>query len=159
MKSIGVRESVKSARMQSAGMQSAGMQSGMREPVGKRGEGVLFMVATMVLVLIIACCVAGTVYSRNGISRAEEESFYMEKEQELLRETRSYLSAKGYDNSGVNITRVLNEEGVREYTITIHHGRIDKMEEEKRAELAGELTNLTFSAENCSFSHEFLVLE
>lgn len=146
--------------MKKTGVRELGrMQASMREPIGRGREGVLFMVTTIVLVLIIACCAAGTVYSRNGIYRAEEESFYREKERELLRETRSYLSAKGYDNSGVNITRVLDEEGAREYTITIHHGRIDKMEEEKRTELAKELADLTFSAENCSFFHEFLVLE
>lgn len=84
--------------------------------------------------------------------------YYNDLEQTLVTDTRRYLAKAGYENSGVNLTRVVDEEGVRSHTLTIHHRRIDNMEEEQREELRRELDSLTFASEKCIFCHEFLVL-
>lgn len=124
----------------------------------KRVRGTIgFMAVTLCLVLVAAFCVVQTVKSQTNISEEELTEYYRVKEKELVRETRDFLEDAGFSNSGVTLTRVINSEGEREYTMTIHHGKIDKMDETERENLRGELTTFTFQAENCRFYHTFLI--
>lgn len=118
-----------------------------------------FWLLTVFLVLVSAFCITGTVMSRSNPGEQELESYFRAKEQQLLRDTRAYLGENGYSNSGVTITRVVDENGAREYTITVHHGKIDKMDEKSKENLKEELSTLVFAEENCTFYHEFLVTD
>lgn len=119
-----------------------------------------FAFFTLFLSFLIALCVGGTVRGRER----ETENPYRLIESELLTEVREYLNRSGYTNSGVTLTRVTDGEGCREYTFTIHHGRIDRMDESEREILRDELDLLCqeagsmFSEDACSFRHEFLLL-
>lgn len=126
----------------------------------RRGMGVIsFTVLTVCLVFISAFCIKGTVMSQSKSGGKELESYYRAQEKELVQDTREYLNAAGFQNSGVTLTSVTDADGSREYTITVHHDRIDRMEESDRKLLKEELSALTFTAENCSFFHEFLVTD
>lgn len=126
----------------------------------RRGIGVVqFVVLTVCLVFISAFCITGTVMSQNNPGEKELESYYRAREKELVQDTRKYLNAAGYQNSGVTLTSVTDADGSREYTITVHHDRIDRMDENARELLREELAALAFTAENCSFFHEFLVTD
>lgn len=124
----------------------------------KRVRGTIgFMAVTWCLVLVAAFCVVQTVQSQTNISEEELAEYYRVKEKELVCETRDFLEEAGFSNSGVTLTRVIDSKGEREYTMTIHHGKIDKMDETERENLRGELTAFTFQAENCRFYHTFLI--
>ena len=126
----------------------------------RRGKRILgFWVLTICLVLVSAFCITGTVMSRCRPEEQELENYYREKEKELVRDTRNYLCQAGYQNSGVTLTRVVEVDGSREYTVTVHHGKIDRMDEESREDLKKELSSLHFSADNCTFFHEFLIAD
>lgn len=125
----------------------------MRKKAGSFG----FVAATFILVLVAAFFFAGTVMSRTDFDAAELEGYYREKETLLLADTREYLNGHGFSNSGVMLTRVVDENGQRQYTITVHHGEIDRMTTDEREELAKELSELTFEDETCAFYHEFLI--
>lgn len=127
----------------------------MRKRAGSFG----FVAATFILVLVAAFFFAGTVMSRTDFDSAELEGYYREKEAHLLEDTREYLNGHGFLNSGVMLTRVVDEDGQRQYTITVHHGEIDRMTSEEREELAEELSELTFADEHCTFFHEFLMYD
>lgn len=116
-----------------------------------------FVTVTMILVLITAYCCVGTVLSRTDLSTRELESYYYQKEQELVRETREFLNEEGFVNSGVMLTRVVDTDGSRQYTLTVHHGSIDKMDEEDRQMLLAELEKFSFIDAGCTFHHEFLM--
>ena len=60
-------------------------------------------------------------------TRKQKETSYCEKEQELITSVKDFLSQKGYTNCGVTMTRVMDESGIRHYTLTVHHDRISKM--------------------------------
>lgn len=115
-----------------------------------------FAAATTILVLIAALSFAGTAMSRTGFSDPELEGYYRELEEQLVRDTRAYLNENGFTDSGVTLYRVVEADGSREYTVTVHHWRIDRMAETEREALARALGALTFEGEDCSFSHEFL---
>ena len=119
-------------------------------------ENVLFGFATVCLILAAAFLAVGTVKSQSSLQMRELEQYYLERERELLKATRAYLEEEGYENSGVTLTRVVEENGTRSYTVTIHHAKIDWMDSGAREELKKALSRLTFSDGNCSFSHEFL---
>lgn len=139
---------------------------------------VMFWAVTVILAAIATLCISGTVMSKSDMKQEELENYYRMEEQELLGRTKELLTEMGYKNSGVTLTRVVDEDGSREYTFTIHHGKIDKMSDAERAELAKvlaentefaglsldsivpELTgvNAALYAE-CSFYHEFLMYE
>ncbi len=113
----------------------------------------------MVLTLFACWCCVGTVMSRSDLSAAEMEGYYQEKEKGLVEEARAFLSGEGYIYSGVMLTRVVTAEGNREYTLTVHHGKIDKLDDEGRQMLMEGLEGIVFEDENCSFRHEFLINE
>lgn len=125
----------------------------MRRKAGSVG----FVAATVILVLVAALSFGGTVSSRTDFEREELERYYMEQEKQLGEDVREYLNERGFRDSGVMVTRVVNGDGRREYTVTVHHGRIDTMTEEERTSLAGELALLDFADEKCTFCHEFLL--
>lgn len=125
---------------------------------GRKGT-VVFGMVTVCLVLISVFCITGTVYSQSKISERELENYYREKEQKMVCEVREYLNQSGFENSGVTLTRVLEADGMREYTLTVHHGRIEGMDESGRENLKEELSAFNFTAENCIFFHEFIIID
>lgn len=125
----------------------------------ERRGSIAFIIVTVCLVLFSAFCITGTVYSQSRVSERELEMYYREKEKEMVREVREYLNQEGYENSGVTLTRVAEADGGREYTLTVHHGRINRMDEEDRENLKKELSAFDFEAANCTFCHEFLVTD
>lgn len=123
----------------------------------KTFETVGFWVLTLCLVLVSAFFISKTVMSGSNKDRQQLELYYRQQEQQLVKDTRNYLNQSGFSNSGVTLTRVVEENGMREYTITVHHDKINRMDDNERVALKSELATLVFMEDNCSFSHEFLV--
>ncbi len=116
-----------------------------------------FVAATILLVTVAAISFVGTVMARMSAGGAEPESYYREKEQQLVRDTRQELERQGFVNSGIMLTRVVEGDGRRSYTVTIHHGEIDRMEEAEREILARELAAFAFEENGSSFQYRFLI--
>lgn len=109
--------------------------------------------ATIILMLTIFLLTTQTVQSSNYDDIKETEAYYQVLEKAYLAEVRGYLNDEGLINCGIMITRVVEEDGSREYTVAIHHNRLDKFSEEKKAELVEELNGFAFEGENCSFTY------
>lgn len=118
-----------------------------------------FGALTVALVLIGVFGIAGCVKSAEMSADGKPEQYYLEKEKELVQETREYLKDAGYANSGVMLTRVVDESGNREYTLTVHHSKINALDEVARENLQKDLDTLTFASDECTFCHEFLATE
>ena len=93
----------------------------------KRAGVVKFMAVTVFLVLVAAYFCAETVKCGNDVAAEEVEAYYREKEACLVRETRKFLEEEGFRDSGVMLTKVVDTDGSRKYTLTVHHGSIDEM--------------------------------
>lgn len=120
-------------------------------------KNLLFCGIAMLLAVVTAFCITLTAVSQSYIERREQEAYYRSKEQELVQKTRAFLNTAGFTNSGVMLTRVVDSEGARDYTMTVHHHRIDNLDEEGREALTKELENLNFASEECTFSYKFLM--
>lgn len=130
----------------------------METKTGKAGK-ICFAAVTVLLVLAAALLFGETAKSGTGLGAGETEEYYLEKERELAVDIRELLKQKGFENSGVMVTRVVEEDGSRRYTVTVHHGRIDDMSDEEREELLECLADLSFADDTCSFTHRFLLNE
>lgn len=121
-------------------------------------NNLLFCIVTVVLSMFIASCISITALGQSSLNDEETEKNFHLKEQEMLERVRAYLNDNGYQNSGVTLTRMVDGNGYRTYTLTIHHDRIDFMDEEGRSELKSKLAEFNFPADGCSFNQEFLIL-
>ena len=119
-------------------------------------SNITFVFVTVLFVMISAFCISQTVSGKEDAEAKEQEAFYREQENKLLADTRAFLNQEGYYNSGVTLTRVVDSNGSREYTITIHHSRIDRMDDFEKQELKNALEELVFVSKGCSFCHTFL---
>ena len=105
-------------------------------------SNITFVFVTVLFVMISAFCISQTVSGKEDGEAKEQEAFYREQENKLLADTRAFLNQEGYYNSGVTLTRVVDSDGSREYTITIHHSRIDRMDDFEKQELKNALEEL-----------------
>lgn len=113
-------------------------------------------VFTILLVLITAFCISGTVHSQDK-GRGDDKAQYDHMVRQNYVETlRSFLEEKGYGNSGVTMNYVINEDDTVEYMVTIHHRKIDKLEEKERSLLADECKDLASPAECSDLSITFI---
>lgn len=114
----------------------------------------LFVIMTMLLVLIILFCTTETVMSQGRVSR--QKQYYADMEKQYLSDIKNTLNEKGYPQSGITIRWVSDGEGLRSYTVMIHHRKINSLNNNEIEELQKELTVTEFNDESCTFSYEFL---
>ncbi|MCR5756185.1 MAG: hypothetical protein K6G30_15405 [Acetatifactor sp.] len=128
------------------------MRKGVRDNLG-------FVVATVGLILLISFFVTETVRCESNPSGQEIDNYYAEKESVMLGEAKKYLAEEGFGNSGVMLTKVMEQDGTREYTLTVHHRKIDELTNAEREQLAQALSTFDFIDEKCTFRHKFLITE
>lgn len=103
---------------------------------------VIMTISALVLIGITTFCISGTVHSREKVERREREKYYRELEAEYVKEVRSFLNEEGYSNSGVTMTKVIDEKENRSYTVTIHHRGIGSLQQEEQRQLREELSQI-----------------
>ena len=120
-------------------------------------SNIAFYSTTVVLILIIVLCIGATVKSesRDETQRMENRV----QEQQLRNDLRQYLNENGCRNSGVTLTYAVEEDGSLNYTFTIHHKKINGMNETEREALSGELAQACNAAGNYSISYEYLLTD
>ncbi len=114
------------------------------------------IIFTVILVLTIALCISATAISQAKNDHRAETEYYRDMEQEYVRELRSFLGENGYHNSGVTMTEVVETDGSRNYTVTIHHQKIKNLSMQEKEALLASCRELEFVGGICSISHKFL---
>lgn len=119
-------------------------------------KSILLTVASIFLILVIFFCSAETVMSRDRNGGRRSRQYYAAMEEELRSNISRMLDEKGFIDSGINIRWISYEDGTRIYTVIIHHGRINALDDIDKDELLHELAELEFADGSCSFRYEFL---
>lgn len=114
--------------------------------------------AAVLLVLVSAFCISGTVMSQTKQDAHQTDAYYHAMENDYMQSVRSFLDEKGYRNSGVMMTSV-TEDGERSYTVTVHHARINALSAEEQRSLFSELQALPFADAQCEISYTLLHTE
>ena len=120
-------------------------------------DKIRFMAVIMVSVIIAACFFTGTVMGKGEADSQELDGYYHSKEQSLVEDAREFLKEEGYADSGVMLTRVIEADGSRQYTLTIHHRRIGKLDEDERQLLMEKLQKIAFNDASSTFCYKFLI--
>jgi len=120
-------------------------------------KNITFIVSTIALILISAFFITKTVRGEADHERIATEKYYQVLEQEYVSEIRAYLNEQGFENSGVALTRVVDEQGGREYQITLHHKYLEKLSMEERNKIFGAIKNMAFENTGCIFQINLLV--
>lgn len=122
----------------------------------KLAKEVLFVVFTFVVSMVIAFFISGTVVSQaDGKVTVDEESFPI-LEEKYVEEICELLEKLGYENSGINLTMVTDEEGNRSYQVKLHHRRINYLTEEEKAALFATIEDMAFQVVGCEFEISLL---
>lgn len=83
---------------------------------------------------------------------------YEEYESLYVKDIKSVLTNQLLSNSGINMTKVLCDNGKREYNIAIYHDQIQKMTNKQREALKARLEQVSFADGACSVQVEFIEL-
>ena len=117
----------------------------------KLRKGFVVVVLTMLLIVGLALGMTSTVSSQSESDIRVSEEAYIQLEGEYVQLLRTLLNDKGYENCGINLTRVVDGEGERAYSIVLHHKYLDKLDEEEQQVLFTELASGAFHLSNCTF--------
>lgn len=119
-------------------------------------DGILAGLAALGIVMAAVLFITGSIQSQAADTLRAQEEYYEQLEREYIGQVRSFLDRQGYRNSGVTLSRVVDSEGQRSYTILVHHRAMDQLEDEELAELLGQLEDMGFYAPGCSFTAQQL---
>lgn len=119
-------------------------------------KGYRFYIVAAGLILVILSMVTMTVNAAESKKKQHENRYYEEIEEAYVRQLRCTLTEKGYRNAGVTMTKVFLEDGSREYTVKLHHRRMEKLSMDEKSELLEELSTLTLADSECRINLKFL---
>lgn len=119
-------------------------------------KNIMTAICMILPALITILAISGTVHGRNKEKEGDTEQYCYTARQEYMQEIRDYLEEKGYGDSGITINYVTDEDGTVEYTVTIHHRKIDKLDEEEKTHLAEACKGLKGQVDPYMFSIVFL---
>jgi hypothetical protein len=111
----------------------------------------VFVMVTVFLVLVLWLFVSETVMSQTEGNITVDEEAFAELEKDYVDTTREYLEGKGYRNSGVALTRVVDENGERSYEMVLHHKNLYKLSTEEQEKLMEEIATMAFHVSGCEF--------
>ena len=120
-------------------------------------KNITFIAATIMLVLISAFFITKTVQGQADDDAVVSEKYYQALEQEYVSEIRAYLNEQGFLNSGVTLTRVVDEQGSRDYQVILHHKYLEKLTVEEREVLFEEIKSMAFEDTGCIFQINLLI--
>lgn len=110
---------------------------------------IVAMLVLAVLVLWSICSIKA-----NAAERAEnDKTEYQLQESQLKSEIRDCLEEMGYNNSGITMTKVIDADNSREYTVLVHHQDLDTGDLEKVNEIYGILNQIQMPGENMTVNY------
>ncbi len=84
----------------------------------------LAIIGSVILVVTLLWSVAGIkVYAKDRANN--DTTQYQLEEKTFLGKVRNALEEQGYFNSGITLTKVMDGDGTREYTVLVHNSHID----------------------------------
>ncbi len=118
-----------------------------------------FYMLTVMIVFVLFSFVTMQVKGQGEIDFAADRELYEQLEDDYTERLQDMLTDKGYRNAGITMTKIYQMDGSREYTVKIHHKRINQLSDGEKILLLNELAAVSFGGENCSVLHKFLNYE
>ena len=106
------------------------------------------IVLTLGRILIITLCISVRANGRSNRIPDITNEYYRQIEKAYVDDVKDKLTRIGFSNAGVAMTKVVNDKGGFDYTLKVHHRRIDRMDESAREELSRLLTSADIDVDN-----------
>ncbi|MCM1387489.1 MAG: hypothetical protein NC231_09185 [Bacillus sp. (in: Bacteria)] len=119
-------------------------------------KNISFVIAVILSVLVVLFCAKETVMSQDRTQNGSKSRYYASMEKEYRAGMKKVLEENGYADSGITVRWVSENGEAREYTVMIHHKRIERLDEEGKEELLRKLAGTEFRDAQCSFQYEFI---
>lgn len=119
-------------------------------------KDVVFVLVTVLLVLILWLFISETVMSQTEGNIVVDEVAFLQLEDDYVGTVKNYLEEKGYRNSGVTLTRVVDESGERSYEMVLHHKNMYKLSSEEQEIMLEEIETMAFHVSGCKFQVKLL---
>ena len=108
------------------------------------------MLILLLLLLIVLFCITLHVKGSEAQGSGYDEAAYDELERIYCTEVHGLLTDYGLHNSGMNLTKVTQSDGVREYSLEVHHAGIARLTGTEREALRKGLEILSFPDSRCT---------
>lgn len=93
-------------------------------------------VITLCLIVILGCSMGIKAKGQAAGVPDITNEYYREIEKAYTEQVRERLNENGFYNAGVTLTKVVDEKGTFDYTLSVHHRRIDRMNEYQREQIS-----------------------
>lgn len=120
-------------------------------------KNVKFLVGTVLLIVLLALGIKGTVTSREYGQDKVDKAVLRQLEQTYVSDVKTLLTNSGYENSGVMLNYVKDGDTMY-YTITVHHDAITALTDAEKSILKAQILALAFELPECFFQQEFLFI-
>ncbi|BFL02014.1 hypothetical protein K070079E91_43640 [Eisenbergiella porci] len=126
------------------------------EPMAERIKSRAGLIAvTVVLIVISAFCIAGTVKGQSRDAFREEDGYYSRLEEDYLAQVRKILKEEGYANSGLTLTFSRDVRGEKTYLLKIHNRRFENLDKSEIQGILERIGKVEFGAPDCRIYQEF----
>lgn len=125
---------------------TAGSRRNKHRDMGRGADGFILLL----LLLIGLFCVTLHVQGNEAHGSGYDEEAYDELEQAYCTEVHELLTGYGLHNSGMNLTKITQTDGLREYRLEVHHSGIARLTGDERESLQNGLEVLSFPDGRCT---------
>lgn len=94
------------------------------------------------MLIIIVFCIFGTMTVNAVRHQKMTDEAYTEFEKTYRDRVRAYMDDLGYKNAGIMLTKVVDCDGKRTYTLEIHHRRFSLLSDEEKSKVITDLQGL-----------------
>lgn len=115
-----------------------------------------FYFFTLGLICLVFTMMTLTVNATESKRLSHVNEHIEEIEDNYVKVLREELEDRGYRNAGVTMTKVFYQDGTREYTVKLHHKRMDRLTEQEKQELLAGLSKVAFGDSECRVYLKFL---
>ena len=105
------------------------------------------MVYEIIVQMMVVLCIGISAGAKaKELQREELQRRYLAQKETVVSEVREFLAKQGFSNSGVTNTRREWGENEEEWILSVHHGRIERMAENARQEMAEAIEEIVAEA-------------
>lgn len=117
-----------------------------------RRYSIVKVVGILLIVVAILWCVVGI--KVNAAEKAENDRVeYQLQEIEFKQEVRECMENMGYFNSGITVTKIMNEDGSREYSVRVHNQYLNMDDCDKVDEIYDTLSAVQVVGDNITVEY------
>lgn len=117
---------------------------------------ILFGLVTAALVLVLACSVSGVAFGKPQHSVKTDGKTYRQMEEIYMEQVKGLLEEEGLASAGVTLTYERDREGMRHYTLQIHHHRLESLEVRRLNMIKKQMEACFFEDETCSINAQLV---